>query len=185
MSRLGRHQQIHRHGAEAEIDHADQDLHQRQRRRRQADHPAVLPELAPLVSEGEPDQIGDDSPDNAERDQPVDRRRQLIHRGGGRGLPGHADAEHKGVAEPEGQAGKKADLGDVDGAEAIIRIDPETDRAAGEDGCADIVADRIAGEARQRRDTIGHMLLAERAYRKEIIERQGAEARRPRIARPT
>ena len=79
------------------------------------------------------------------------------------------------VAEPECQAGQKADLGDVDGAEAVIRIDPEADRAAGEYGGADIVADRVAGEARQRRDAIGHVLLADGSQREEIIKCQRAE----------
>ena len=90
-------------------------------------------------------------------------------------MPGHADAEHEQVAEPECQAGEKADLGDVDGVEAVIRIDPETDRAAGEHGGADVVADRIAGEARQRRDAIGHVFLADGPQRKEIIKRQRAK----------
>ena len=88
---------------------------------------------------------------------------------------GHADAKHDEIAEPEGQAGKKADLCDVDGVEPVVGIDPETDRAAGEDGGADIVADRIAAEARQRGDAIGHLLLADRAQREEIIEGERAE----------
>ncbi len=90
-------------------------------------------------------------------------------------MPGHADTEHEGIAEPEGQAGKKADFGDIDGAEPVVRIDPETDRAAGKYRGADIVPDRIAGEARQGCDPVGHVLLADRPQRKEIIESQGTE----------
>jgi hypothetical protein len=37
------------------------------------------------------------------------------------------------------------------------------------------VADRVAGEARQRRDPVGHGLLADGPQREEIIERQSAE----------
>ena len=102
-------------------------------------------------------------------------RRQQIHRAGGPGVPGHAEAEHEQVAEPEGQAGEKADLGDVDGVQAVVRIDPEPDRAAGKYGGADIVADRVAGEARHRRDAVGHMVLADGSQREEIIEGQRAE----------
>ncbi len=111
----------------------------------------------------------------ADRDQPVDRRRQLVHRGRRPRVPGHADAEHEDIAEPEGQPGEEADFCDVDGAEAVLRIDPETDRAAGEHGGADIVADRVAGEARQCSDAIGHVLLADGPQREEIIEGQRAE----------
>ena len=107
--------------------------------------------------------------------QPIDRRRQLVHRGSSFGVPGHADAEHEGVAEPEGQAGEKADLGDVDRAKRVVRINPETNRAAGEHGRTDVVADRIAREARQRGDPVGHVLLADRPQREEIIECQRTE----------
>ena len=90
-------------------------------------------------------------------------------------MPGHADAEHESVAEPERQAGDEADFRDVDGVEAVIRIDPETDRAAGENRGADIVADGVAGESRQRGDAIGHLRLADGSQREKIIKRQRAE----------
>ena len=90
-------------------------------------------------------------------------------------MPGHADAEHEQIAEPEGQAGQKADLGDVDRGQAVIRIDPEADRAAGKDGGADIVADGVAGEARHRRDAVGHVVLADGSQREEIVKGQRAE----------
>src|SRR6185437_15965892 len=57
----------------------------------------------------------------------------------------------------------------------VIRIDAEADGTSGENGGADIVADRIAGEARQCRDPVWHMLLANRSQREKIIERQGTE----------
>ncbi len=57
----------------------------------------------------------------------------------------------------------------------MIRIDPEPDRAAGEHGGADIVADGVAGEARQRRGAVGHVRLADGSQREEIIEGQRAE----------
>ena len=59
--------------------------------------------------------------------------------------------------------------------QAVVRIDPETDRAAGKDGGADIVADGVAGEARQRGDAVGDVLLADGPQREEIIEGQRAE----------
>ncbi len=102
-ARLGRHQQIHRHRAEAEIDHADQDLQQRQPRRGQHHLPAVLTELAAVLAHHQPDEIGRNAGEAAERDQPVHRRRQKVHRGGGPGVPRHAEAEHEQIAEPEGQ----------------------------------------------------------------------------------
>ena len=90
-------------------------------------------------------------------------------------MPGHAAAEHEQIAEPEGEAGEEADLCDVDRGQAVIGIDPEADRAAGKDGGADIVPDRVAGEARQRGDAIGDVGLADGSQREEIIEGQRAE----------
>ena len=109
------------------------------------------------------------------RDQPVHGRRQQVHRGRRPGVQGHAEAEHDQIAEPEGQAREEADLGDVDRAQPVVRIDPEANSAAGKHRGADIVADRVAGEARQRGDAIGHMLLADGPQREEIIEGQRAE----------
>src|SRR6516164_6361694 len=90
-------------------------------------------------------------------------------------MPGHADAKHEGVAEPECQAGEKADLGDIDGAQAVLRIDAETDGTAGEDGGADIVADRVAREAGQCGDPVRYVFPADRSEREEIVEGQRAE----------
>src|SRR5262249_830994 len=123
----------------------------------------------------QPGEIGEDCQETAQRDHPVDCRRQLVHGGGGRRMPGHADREHENIAEPEGEAGEKADFCDVNRVQPVIRIDAETDRAAGEDGGADIVADRIGGEAGQRGDTVGNVLLANRSQRKKVIEGERAE----------
>ncbi len=84
-------------------------------------------------------------------------------------------AEHEQIAEPEGEAGEKADLCDIDRGQAVVGIDPEPDRAAGKDGGADIVADGVAGEARQRGDAIGDVRLANGSQCEEIIEGQRAE----------
>ena len=91
---------------------------------------------------------------------------------------GDAEAEHRGIAEPEGQAGEKADLGDVDRVQPPGRIDAVAHRAAGEDAGADIVADRIAGEGRERVDAVGHVGVADRAHREQIVEGQREIARR-------
>ena len=107
--------------------------------------------------------------------KPVHRRRQQVHRRRRLGMPGHAQAEHEQIAEPEGQAREKADLGDIDRGQAVIGIDPEPDRAAGKDGGADIVADGVAGETRQRGDAIGDVGLADGSQREEIIEGQRTE----------
>ena len=87
-------------------------------------------------------------------------------------MVGEAEAQHGDVAEPEGQAGDEADLGDLDGVEPPGRIDAIAHRAAGEDAGADVVADRIGGEAGERRDPVGHVLAADRAQREQVVERQ-------------
>ena len=84
-------------------------------------------------------------------------------------------AEHEQIAEPEGEAREKADLGNIDRGQAVIGIDPEPDRAAGKDGGADVVADGVAGETRQRGDAVGDVRLANGSQSEEIIERQRAE----------
>ena len=57
-------------------------------------------------------------------------------------------------------------------AQAPGGIDAKPDRAAGEDRRAKIVPDRIADEARHRRDPIRHVAAADRAQREIIVERQ-------------
>ena len=82
----------------------------------------------------------------------------------------HADPEQGGVAEPEGEPGNKADLGDFDDAQAPGGVDAVAHGAAGEDARANIVSDRIAGEARERRDAIRHVGAADGAQREQIVE---------------
>src|ERR1700737_4259178 len=134
-----------------------------------------MTELAAVLAHHQPEEIDRNAGEAAERDQPVHGGRQKVHRGGGPGVQGHAEPEHEQIAEPEGEPREKADLGDVDGVEAEIRIDPKSYRAAGEDGGADIVADRVAGETRERCDAVRHVSLAYSPQCEEVIEGQGAE----------
>jgi hypothetical protein len=78
-------------------------------------------------------------------------------------MVGEAETQHRDVAEPEGEARDKADLGNLDGVDTPGRIDAVTHRAAGENAGADIVANRIGGEAGVRGHAIGHILAADRA----------------------
>ena len=91
---------------------------------------------------------------------------------------GDAQPQYRGVAEPEGQAGQKADLRDVDRIQSPRRIDPISHRAAGENAGADIVPDRIAGEGGKRVDAVGNVGAADRANREQIIECQREITRR-------
>ena len=70
--RMRGHQQIHCQCAESEIDDSDQDLHEGQRRRRQHDLPAVLPEFAAVATGDDPGEIDRDAGEAAECDQAVD-----------------------------------------------------------------------------------------------------------------
>src|SRR5205807_4464120 len=64
------------------------------------------------------------------------------------------------------------DLGDRDGVQPPDRIDTVAYRTAGQDAGADIVSDRIAGEAGERRDPVGYVGPPDRAQREQIVERQ-------------
>ena len=81
-----------------------------------------------------------------------------------------AEPKHRDVAQPKGQAGHEADFCDVDDAEAPSRIDAVAHGAAGKHAGADIVTDRIAGKAAQRRDTVRHVRASDRAQREQIVE---------------
>ena len=105
-------------------------------------------------------------------DDPIEPGRKLIDRRGRFRMIGDAEAQHRGIAEPEGQAGQKADLGDVDRVQSPGGIDPIAHRAAGENAGADIVSDRIAGEGRERIDAVGNVGVADRPDREQIIECQ-------------
>ena len=100
----------------------------------------------------------------------IEPRRQLVD--GARGLRhiGDAETEHRGIAEPERQAGDEAKLGDLDGVEPPGRIDAVAHRTAGEHAGADVVADRIAGEAAERRDPVGDLRMADRAQGEQVVE---------------
>ena len=105
-----------------------------------------------------------------ERGDAIEPDRKLVDIGGGFRMPGDAEAEHGGIAEPEGEAGEETDLCDVDRVQPPGRIDAVAHRAAGEDAGADIVADRIGGEAGERIDAVGHVGAADRAHRKPVVE---------------
>ena len=87
-------------------------------------------------------------------------------------MAGDAKAEHGGIAEPEGETGEETDLRDVDRVQTPGGIDAIAHRAAGEDAGADIVPDRIGGEAGERIDAVGHVGAADRAHREPVIEGQ-------------
>ena len=97
----------------------------------------------------------------------------MIDVGGGFRMIADAEPQHRGIAEPECQAGQKADFGHVDRVQSPRRIDAIAHRAAGKDAGADIVADRIAGEGGERVDAVGNIGAADRAHREQIIKRQG------------
>src|SRR5882724_1796910 len=167
---LVRHQHIHRQRAEPEIDDADRDLQQRQRAARQRDGPGSAADAARLGPD--PDHVPHQGHDDRKRRDAVEPGRQLIDRGGSFRMVGNAQAQHRGIAEPEGQPGEEADLGDVDRVQSPGRINPIAHRAAGEDTGADIVADRIGGEGGERVDAVGNVALADRANREPVVEGQ-------------
>ena len=92
-------------------------------------------------------------------------------RGGERRIE-NAEAEHRGISEPEGQPRHETDFRDLDGSQAPGRIDAVADRAAGEYARAHVVPDRIAGEGGERGRPIRHVVAADRAQRKQVIEGQ-------------
>jgi hypothetical protein len=96
----------------------------------------------------------------------------LVDGAGGERRIEDAQAEHGGVAEPEREPGHEADFRHVDGAEAPGGIDPITDRPAGQDAGAHVVADGIAGEACKRRGPIRDVASPDRAQREQVVERQ-------------
>src|ERR1700681_93102 len=165
------HQHIHRQRAKAEIDNADHDLQQRQRAARQRYSPG--PAADPARLHPDPDHIAHQPKDDREGGEAVQPGRQLIDRGGGFRMIGDAEAKHRGIAEPEGQAGQEADFCDVDRVQSPGGIDPVAHRAAGEDAGADIVADRIRGEGGERVDAVGNVGPPDRADREQVIEGQG------------
>src|SRR4029079_19425151 len=64
----------------------------------------------------------------------------------------------------------KTDFRDLDRVEAGGRIDAVAHGAAGEDRGADIVADRVAGETRERGGAIGDFFAADRTQRKPVVK---------------
>src|SRR5215831_5765734 len=158
---LVRQQHVHGGRAAGEVDDADADLQQGERAVRQrdfpvlpADHAQRAPHPGHVAAQHEQHRIGDG---------PVEPWRQLVDRRGGTGHKRDPEAEHRRIAEPEGQPGDEADLGDLDRRQALRRVDAVAHRAAGEHACPDIVSDGVAGEGRERRGRVGHLLAADRA----------------------
>ena len=168
--RFARHQHEHRERAAAEIDDADQDLQQGQRTARKRHLPIAAADLS--RRHPHPADIDRKHQQNPRRQRPIEPDRQLVDGACRARIVGNAQAEHRRVAEPEGQAGDKADLRHVDRGESPDRIDAVADRRTGEHARPDVVADRIAGEAGKRGDPIGHGIPPDRAQREQIIERQ-------------
>ena len=110
--RLVRHQHIHCDRAEREIDDADHDLQQRQRPARQRHLPVAAADHARTTPH--PDDIADQHEDHDGAEQPIEPGRQLIDRACRFRRVDDAEAQHGRVAEPEGQSGDEADLGDLD-----------------------------------------------------------------------
>src|SRR5512136_2481537 len=81
-----------------------------------------------------------------------------------------AEAKHGGVAEPEGEAGDETDLRHFDRVEPVRRIDAVANGATGKNRCADVVADRIAGEAGERSNAIGNFGAANGTQGEPVIE---------------
>src|SRR6185437_1759797 len=105
-------------------------------------------------------------------DDAIGPERQLIERRRRARHVKNAEAEHRRIAEPEREPGDEANFRNVDAGQAMSRINAVTHRAAAEGAGADIVADRIAGEAGERRDTIGNLVKPDRTQRKQIVEGQ-------------
>ena len=168
--RLVRHQHIHRQRAKAEIDNADGNLQQGQRPPGQDHRPWSAADNSWFGPD--PGHIGRKADDDADRDQAVEPGRQLIDVGRRLRVINDAQPQHRGVAEPERQAGQKADLGHIDRIQSPRRIDAIAHRAAGKDAGADIVTDRVAGEGRERGHPVGNIGAADGADREQVIKRQ-------------
>jgi hypothetical protein len=81
----------------------------------------------------------------------------------------HAGSEHGEIAKPERQPGKETDLRNVDDAQSELRINAVANGAAGKGSRADIMPDRIAREARQRRDPVRHVVCLDGAQCKQVV----------------
>ncbi len=119
-----------------------------------------------------PGDVARKSGKNDERCDLIQPNRQPVDLGCRVRMIGDAETKHRGVAKPEGEAGDKADLGDVDCIQSPRGIHAITHCAAGERAGADIVSDRIAGETGKRCDPVRHIATADRPQRKQIVERQ-------------
>src|SRR6185312_10726079 len=132
------------------------------------DFPVALTDLARRAPY--PTYIRDEHDQNADGDTAVEPGRQLVNRPGGLRMIGDAEAKHGGVAEPKGETSDKADLRYFDRIEPISRIDAVTHGATGENRSSDVVTNRIAREAGERRNTIRNLVAANGPQSEPVIE---------------
>lgn len=97
----------------------------------------------------------------------------MVHGRGRFRVNGDAEPQNGDIAQPEGQAGNEADLGDINRPEPPGRIDAIAHRTAGKDGEAHIVPHRIGAEPGHGGDAIGHVLLVDGAQGEPVIQGQG------------
>ena len=107
-----------------------------------------------------------------ERSRAVEPGRELVNSACSERGVERAEAEHRCVAQPEGQSGDEAELGDIGGGQPPAGIDAVAHGAPSEDACAHIVADRIAAEASERGRPIRHITSSYGAEREQVVERQ-------------
>src|SRR6516165_12787326 len=74
------------------------------------------------------------------------------------------------MTKPKGQTGDEADFGDVDDTQSAGGVDAVAHRTAGEHAGADIVANGVAGKARECGDAIRHVRPADRAQCEQVIK---------------
>src|SRR6476659_4134730 len=132
------------------------------------DLPLALTDLATCAPDPAP--IQQQHHQNADGDGAVEPGRQLVDRHGGLRMIGDAEAKHGGVAEPKGETSDKADLRHLDRIAPISRIDAVTHGATGENRSSDVVTNRIAREAGERRNTIRNLVAAIGPQSEPVIE---------------
>jgi hypothetical protein len=103
----------------------------------------------------------------------VEPDRELINRTCGARRVENAEAQHRRIAEPKRQPSDKTQLGDIDRGQAMERIDAIAHGTARECAGADVVADRVAREAGERRHPVRDVGFADRPQGEQIVERQG------------
>jgi hypothetical protein len=167
-----RNQHIHRKRRGAEIQNAYRDLQQHRRSGRKPDRPPAGSDTPGL--EPGPDQKRENPNKQRRCQQPIDLRRQMIDQADGIGLPKQAEPECRQVAQPEGEAGQKADIRHLENAEAMARIDSIADHRCDQRNGSDTMRDRITGKTRERCDPVGNVGTPNGPKCQQIVDRQTA-----------